>query len=279
MNASQMDTRPSLSRSAAGSVSALMKYSGKTVSKRCAADSVAVMTIRCGPARRSMNGKLADVESTTTRRPGIGLSSAAQSRVSMSGPTRLNLASVPSNVPWPNQHQEQHVVGGHPRGESTATRRRTTWPSRRVHRPHRRRARRCATSSNPNVSRSAVVSAWRHFSYCVRIRVVAVRRPTRSARSGRRRRPAAPRRQRARRSAEPHAARSPKSPISPGQPLGREQTRQSSRRTSPCSRGRDGRRARPRVRRLQADRERLDVGRRQDRTARRRGRRAAALPR
>ena len=57
------------------------------------------MTIRFGPARRSMNGELAAVESTTTRRPGTGFKSAAHSRVSMSGPTRLNFASVPSNVP------------------------------------------------------------------------------------------------------------------------------------------------------------------------------------
>ena len=49
---------------------AAMKYSGKTVSKRCATESVAEITIRRGPASRSMKGELADAVFTITRRPG-----------------------------------------------------------------------------------------------------------------------------------------------------------------------------------------------------------------
>src|SRR3954467_258724 len=78
-----------------------MKYSGKTVSYRCAAESVAVMTIRRGPERRSRNGKLAADVFTTTMRPGTLFSNVDHSVDSRSGPTRLNFASVPSKVPWP----------------------------------------------------------------------------------------------------------------------------------------------------------------------------------
>ncbi len=78
-----------------------MKYSGNTVSNRCAEESVAVITIRRGAASRSRKGKLPDVVLTTTTRPGTGRSRADQSADSRSGPTRLNFASMPSNVPWP----------------------------------------------------------------------------------------------------------------------------------------------------------------------------------
>src|SRR4029079_17422971 len=92
VNASQIEMRPFLSMSAPGSVSDLMKYSGKIVSKRCITESVAVMTTRRGPARCSRNGELAAVESTTTMPPGIGFSSAAHSFDDRSGPTRVYFA-------------------------------------------------------------------------------------------------------------------------------------------------------------------------------------------
>ena len=71
-----------------------MKYSGNTVSNRCTTESVAEMTIRRGPASRSMNGELAGAPLTITRRPGMPRRSVAHSAASMSGPTRLNFASA-----------------------------------------------------------------------------------------------------------------------------------------------------------------------------------------
>ena len=78
-----------------------MKYSGNTVSNRCATESVAETTMRRGPLRRSMKGELAGAELTTITRLGKPRSSPDHSPRSMSGPTRLNFASTPSNVPWP----------------------------------------------------------------------------------------------------------------------------------------------------------------------------------
>ena len=48
-----------------------------------------------------MNGKLADEVLTTTTRPGRPATSSAHCADSRSAPTRLNLASTPSKVPWP----------------------------------------------------------------------------------------------------------------------------------------------------------------------------------
>ena len=111
MNASQIETRPFLSMSAPGSVSALMKYSGNTVSKRCAGESVAVMTMRRGPASRSRNGKLA--------RRRIDDDKAAGKRFQQRGPlgageigtdeVELGFQAVECAVP-DHEHQEQ-IVG------------------------------------------------------------------------------------------------------------------------------------------------------------------------
>ena len=80
-----------------------MKYSGKTVAKRCAAESVAVMTTRPFCESSSRNGKLDAVVLTTTTRPGRPPSAPSIRRAVRSGPTRLNLASAPSKVPWPSR--------------------------------------------------------------------------------------------------------------------------------------------------------------------------------
>ena len=78
-----------------------MKYSGNTVSNRWATESVADTTMRRGPLRRSMKGELAGAALTTITRLGKTRSSPDHSARSRSGPTRLNFASTPSNVPWP----------------------------------------------------------------------------------------------------------------------------------------------------------------------------------
>ena len=118
MNASQIDTRSFLSRSAASLCSALMKKSGKTVSKRCATESVAVMTIRRSPVNRSMNGKLADDVLTTTTRPGRLATSSAHCADSRSAPNQVELRVDAVVGAVPNQHDRR----GDRRGSSNAAR-------------------------------------------------------------------------------------------------------------------------------------------------------------
>jgi hypothetical protein len=59
----------------------------------------------------------------TISRPGRSRRSAAHSPDSRSGPTRLNLASVPSNVPWPIRTTSRRSPGAiRPRMAATARR-------------------------------------------------------------------------------------------------------------------------------------------------------------
>ena len=67
----------------------------------CAAESVAAITMRFLADRSCTNGKLELVVLTKTTRAAMPSSAGFHSRVSMSGPTRLNFATVPSEVPCP----------------------------------------------------------------------------------------------------------------------------------------------------------------------------------
>ena len=87
-----------------------MKYSGKTVSKRCATESVAEITIRRGPASRSMKGELAGALLTITRRPGTPRSIAAHSATSRSGSDQVELGVHAVEGAVTDQEQEQQVV-------------------------------------------------------------------------------------------------------------------------------------------------------------------------
>src|SRR5262249_48306467 len=149
----------------AGSVSALMKYSGKTVSNRCRTESVAVMTIRRGPETCSRKGKLADVESTRTIRPGIGFSRAAHSADERSGPTRLNLASVPSNDPCPIRtisSTSSAVIFA--RRLSRARFTPAAVEACSLSAPSKSAM--VCVATNPSFSMSATEAAWRHSPYC-----------------------------------------------------------------------------------------------------------------
>ncbi len=73
-----------------------MKYCGKTVAYFCADESVAAITMRFLPDSVCTNSKLELVVLTNTRRAAMPSSEAFHSRESMSGPTRLNFAAVPS---------------------------------------------------------------------------------------------------------------------------------------------------------------------------------------
>ena len=75
-----------------------------------AAEFVAVITTRPLAFNASRKGKLASVVLTTTSRAGTAASIWLQSDAVRSGPTRLNLATSPSNVPWPSSTTSRQVI-------------------------------------------------------------------------------------------------------------------------------------------------------------------------
>ena len=89
-----------------------MKNSGKTVSNRCATESVAVMTTRRAPASRSRNGKLADDVLTTTTGRAAGEERGPLRRLEIGADeVELRVDAVERAVA--DEHDEQQIVARH----------------------------------------------------------------------------------------------------------------------------------------------------------------------
>src|SRR5215207_3818187 len=140
--------RPFWSASASRPASAAMKCSGKRVAFCSCPLRVAVTTTRPRPASGLRNSPLAlAMLKTTTRRDGSPPSSSAYSVAAMSGPTRLNLACRPSNVPWPTRKTKTVLSG------PAAARR--VWKARRTSSAVARRARPPSGDSVKTVTRAS----------------------------------------------------------------------------------------------------------------------------
>ena len=98
---SSSEIAPSVSKSAAGSVSTAAKCEPKRVRLCSLPLRVAVMIMRPGAESFAMNGALEEPELTITTGRRIGFIHAARSSSDMSGPCRLKRATFPSHVPWP----------------------------------------------------------------------------------------------------------------------------------------------------------------------------------
>ena len=94
-----------------------MKNSGKTVSKRCAALSVAEITTLRGPARRSRNGNAADAVLTTMRRAGSPLNRARPLRRLEIRTNQIELGVGTVERAVTNQDDQEQIVRRHARPE------------------------------------------------------------------------------------------------------------------------------------------------------------------